>query len=440
MSPEIITVLMFAGILVGVLLGFQTAFVLAGLSMLFGVIFMGPDIIFGLFIARLLGLMKSYVLLAVPLFLFMGVFMERSGVAERLYSAMYLWLGGLKGGLAMATIVICVIFAAATGVVGASEVTIGLLALPAMLKRDFSKPLACGTICAGGTLGILIPPSIMIVIYGPTAGLSVGKLFLAAFIPGILLGLLYITYIGVRCYFRPHEGPPMPLEERTASLGRKIFLLLTSIVPPLFLIFAVLGTIFFGVAAVTEAAAMGAIASVILALIYRQVNFRVVKEACWGTLQITSMIMMIAVGAAFFSATFVALGGGDVVNNFLLGLPFGKWGVLLTMMAILTVLGMFIDWLGIVFIVVPLFTPIAKALGFDQVWFAMLVMINLQISFLTPPFAYSIFYLKGITPPEVTTLHIYRGVLPFVALQIIGLTLCMIFPKLITFLPTLMIR
>lgn len=431
---------MFAGILVGVLLGFQTAFVLAGLSMLFGVIFMGPDIIFGLFIARLLGLMKSYVLLAVPLFLFMGVFMERSGVAERLYSAMYLWLGGLRGGLAMATIVICVIFAAATGVVGASEVTIGLLALPAMLKRDFYKPLACGTICAGGTLGILIPPSIMIVIYGPTAGLSVGKLFLAAFIPGILLGLLYITYIGIRCYFRPHEGPPMPLEERTASLRRKIFLLLTSIVPPLFLIFAVLGTIFFGVAAVTEAASMGAIASVILALIYRQVDFQVLKGACWRTLQITSMIMMIAVGAAFFSATFVALGGGDVVNDFLLGLPFGKWGILLTMMAILTVLGMFIDWLGIVFIVVPLFTPIANALGFDPIWFAMLVMINLQISFLTPPFAYSIFYLKGITPPEVTTGHIYRGVFPFVVLQIIGLGLCMIFPKLITFLPTLMIK
>ena len=440
MSPEIITILMFAGILVGVLVGFQTAFVLAGLSMIFGVIFMGPDMILGFFIMRLLGLMKNYVLLAVPLFLFMGVFMERSGVAERLYSAMYLWLGGLRGGLAMATIVICVIFAAATGVVGASEVTIGLLALPAMLKRDFYKPLACGTICAGGTLGILIPPSIMIVIYGPTAGLSVGKLFLAAFIPGILLGVLYILYIGIRCYFRPKDGPPMPLEERTAPLGRKIFLLLTSILPPLFLIFAVLGTIFFGVAAVTEAAAMGAIASVILALIYRQVDFQVLKEACWRTLQITSMIMMIAVGAAFFSSTFVALGGGDVVNNFLLGLPFGKWGILLTMMAILTVLGMFIDWLGIVFIVVPLFTPIANALGFDPIWFAMLVMINLQISFLTPPFAYSIFYLKGITPPEVTTLHIYRGVFPFVALQIIGLGLCMIFPTLITFLPSLMIR
>ncbi len=398
------------------------------------------NIIFGLFVVRLLGLMKNYVLLAVPLFLFMGVFMERSGVAERLYSAMYLWLGGLRGGLAMATIVICVIFAAATGVVGASEVTIGLLALPAMLKRKFSKPLACGTICAGGTLGILIPPSIMIVIYGPTAGLSVGKLFLAAFIPGILLGLLYMSYIGIRCYFRPQLGPPMPAEERTAPLGRKILLLLTSILPPLFLIFAVLGTIFFGVAAVTEAAAMGAIASIILALIYRQVSFQVIKEACRRTLQITSMIMMIALGAAFFSSTFVALGGGDVVNNFLLGLPFGKWGVLLTMMAMLTVLGMFIDWLGIVFIVVPLFTPIAQALGFDPIWFALLVMINLQISFLTPPFAYSIFYLKGIVPPEVTTVDIYRGVFPFVALQIIGLGLCIIFPKLITFLPTLMIK
>lgn len=440
MSPEIITLLMFAGILVGVLFGFQTAFVLAGLSMIFGVIFMGPNIIFGLFVVRLLGLMKNYVLLAVPLFLFMGVFMERSGVAERLYSAMYLWLGGLRGGLAMATIVICVIFAAATGVVGASEVTIGLLALPAMLKRKFNKPLACGTICAGGTLGILIPPSIMIVIYGPTAGLSVGKLFLAAFIPGILLGLLYISYIGIRCYFRPQLGPPMPAEERTAPLGRKILLLLTSILPPLFLIFAVLGTILFGVAAVTEAAAMGAIASIILALIYRQVSFQVIKEACRRTLQITSMIMMIALGAAFFSSTFVALGGGDVVNNFLLGLPFGKWGVLLTMMAMLTVLGMFIDWLGIVFIVVPLFTPIAQGLGFDPIWFALLVMINLQISFLTPPFAYSIFYLKGIVPPEVTTVDIYRGVFPFVALQIIGLGLCIIFPKLITFLPTLMIK
>ena len=439
MSPEIITILMFAGLLIGIILGYPTAFVLGGLSMLFGLIFIGPEI-FGFFIVRLLGLMKNYILLAVPLFLFMGVFMEKSGVAERLYSAMYLLLGGLRGGLAMATIVICMIFAAATGVVGASEVTIGLLALPAMLKRKFNVPLACGTICAGGTLGILIPPSIMIVMYGPTAGLSVGKLFMGAFIPGILLVLLYLVSIGIRCYFRPQDGPPMPLEERMVPISQKIKLLFTSILPPLFLIFAVLGTIFLGIAAVTEAAAMGAIASIILAAIYRQVTFQVIKEACKRTLQITSMILMIAVGAGFFTTTFVALGGGDVVNNFVLGLPFGKLGILFTMMAVLIILGMFIDWIGIVFIVVPIFTPIATELGFDPIWFALLVMVNLQISFLTPPFAYSIFYLKGITPPEVQTTDIYRGVLPFVGLQTVGLALCIIFPKLITFLPSLLIK
>jgi tripartite ATP-independent transporter DctM subunit len=439
MSPEIITILMFAGLLIGILLGYPTAFVLGGLSMLFGLIFIGPEI-FGLFIVRLLGLMKNYVLLAVPLFLFMGVFMEKAGVADRLYSAMYLWLGGLRGGLALATVVICTIFAAATGVVGASEVTIGLLALPAMLRRQFNIPLACGTICAGGTLGILIPPSIMIVMYGPTAGLSVGKLFMGAFIPGILLALLYLSYIGIRCYLRPHDGPPMPPKERMVTISKKIKLLFTSILPPLFLIFAVLGTIFWGIAAVTEAAAMGAIASIALAAIYRQLDLGVIKDACKRTLQITSMILMIAVGAGFFTTTFVALGGGDVVNNFVLGLPFGKWGTLLTMMAMLIVLGMFIDWIGIVFIVVPLFTPIANELGFDPIWFALLVMINLQISFLTPPFAYSIFYLKGITPPEVQTSDIYRGVFPFVGLQIIGLFLCIIFPKLITFWPDLIMK
>ncbi len=439
MSPEIITLLMFAGILTGILIGYPTAFVLGGLSMVFGLIFIGPEI-FGFFTLRLLTLMKEYVLLAVPLFLFMGVFMERSGVAERLFSSMYLWLGGLRGGLGLATIAICTIFAAATGVVGASEVTIGLLAVPAMLKRGFNKPLLCGTICAGGTLGILIPPSIMIVMYGPTAGLSVAKLLMAAFIPGILLALLYLTYVGIRCYFRPQDGPPIPPEERRVPLSKKVMLLLTSIIPPLFLIFAVLGTIFFGVASVTEAAAMGAIASIFLAAVYRQLNFKVVKEACIRTLQITSMIMIIAVGAGFFTSTFVAIGGDKIVHNIVLGLPFGKWGILAAMMAILIVLGMFIDWIGIVFIIVPIYTPIANALGFDPIWFAMLVIVNLQISFLSPPFAYSIFYLKGIVPPEITTADIYRGVVPFVGLQIIGLSLCVIFPKLITFLPSLMMK
>jgi tripartite ATP-independent transporter DctM subunit len=430
---------MFLGLFAGIFCGYPTAFVLGGISMIVGLLLQGPDV-FGFFIVRLEGVMKSYTLLAVPLFLFMGVFIEKSGVAERLFSALYLLLGSLRGGLGISTITICALFAAATGVVGASEVTIGLMALPAMLKRSYNKTLACGSICAGGTLGILIPPSVMIVIYGPIASLSVGKLFLGAVFPGLLLASLYVVYIGIRCYFKPEDGPPMPPEDRMISLKKKLFLLSTSIVPPVVLIVAVLGSIFFGIAAVTEAAAVGAISSIALAAVYRRLNFEVIKEACLSTLLITSMILMIAVAASFFSTVFVAVGGDEVISGLFLNLPLGRWGILFSIMFLLVILGMFIDWIGIVFIVVPLITPIGEALGFDPIWFALLVMVNLQISFLTPPFAYSIFYLKGITPPEVNTTDIYRGVFPFVGLQIIGLFFCILFPKLITFLPGLMIK
>ena len=300
MSPEFIVVLMFVGLFIGIFFGYPTAFVLGGLAMIFGVLFSGLEV-FGFFIVRLEGVMKSYTLLAVPLFLFMGVFIEKSGVAERLFSSLYLLLGGLRGGLGISTIAISALFAAATGVVGASEVTIGLMALPAMLSRDYNKSLACGSICAGGTLGILIPPSVMIVIYGPIANISVGKLFLGAVFPGILLALMYIVYIAIRCYFKPQDGPPMPLSEREVPLSRKLFLLLTSIAPPAVLVFAVLGSIFFGIAAVTEAAAVGAITSILLAAIYGRLTYQVLKEACIQTLQITSMILMIAVAASFFA-------------------------------------------------------------------------------------------------------------------------------------------
>lgn len=437
MSPDIIVLLMFVGLFIGIFFGYPTAFVLGGLSMIFGFIFLGPEVL-GFFVVRLEGVMKNYDLLAVPLFLFMGVYMEKSGVAEKLFSALYQLLGGLRGGLGIATIVICTVFAAATGVVGASEITIGLMALPAMLSRGYNKSLACGAICAGGTLGILIPPSVMIVVYGPIAQVSVGKLFLAAVFPGLLLSVLYILYIALRCHFIPSDGPPMPLEERQGTTKEKIQLLLTSVVPTAVLILAVLGSIFFGIAAVTEAAAVGAIASMFLALGYRRLTFSLVKEASLGTLLITSMIMMIAVAASFFSTVFVALGGDDVISKFFLEMPLGKWGILISVQILLIILGALIDWMSIVFIVVPLITPIAAALGFDPVWFAALVIVNLQISFLTPPFAYSIFYLKGIVPPEVTTTDIYKGVVPFVGLQTLGLALCMIFPAILTYLPGLM--
>jgi len=434
MSPELSVFLMFATLLLGIFLGFPTAFVLGGVAMIFGLIHVGPDV-FGFFITRLFGLMTNYTLLAVPLFLFMGVFMEKSGIARRLFNAMYLLWGGMRGGLGISTIAISAIFAATTGVVGASEVTIGLMALPAMLKNGYSKTLACGSVCAGGTLGILIPPSVMIVIYGPIAQLSVGKLFLGAVVPGILLTVLYMIYIGVRCYLRPEDGPPMPAAERDLPLGQKIRLFLSAVLPTMLLIFAVLGSIFMGIAAVTEAAAVGVIAGMVLAACHGQLNFKTVKNAGYETLNITSMIMMIAVGASFFSTVFVTLGGDDVIIRLFSNLPFGRWGALVAIMLLLILLGMFIDWMGIIFIVVPLITPIAAELGFDPIWFAVLVMLNLQISFLTPPFAYSIFYLKGITPPEVKTTDIYRGVIPFVGLQILAVLLCILFPQLLTWLP-----
>ncbi len=434
MSPELSVFLMFITLFLGIFLGFPTAFVLGGVAMIFGLVNVGPEI-FGFFITRLFGLMTNYTLLAVPLFLFMGVFMEKSGVARRLFNAMYLLWGGLRGGLGISTIAISAIFAATTGVVGASEVTIGLMALPAMLKNGYDKSLACGSVCAGGTLGILIPPSVMIVIYGPIAQLSVGKLFLGSVVPGILLTVLYMIYIGIRCYFRPQDGPPMPPEERAVPARQKLWLFVSAVLPSMLLIAAVLGSIFMGIAAVTEAAAVGVIASMLLAAGYGQLDFKTLKRAGYETLSITSMIMMIAVGASFFSTVFVTLGGDDVIINLFSTLPFGRWGALFVIMLLLILLGMFIDWMGIIFIVVPLITPIAAELGFDPIWFAVLVMLNLQISFLTPPFAYSIFYLKGITPPHVKTSDIYRGVIPFVGIQILAVLLCILFPGLLTWLP-----
>lgn len=425
---------MFVTLFLGIFLGFPTAFVLGGVAMVFGLINVGPEI-FGFFISRLFGLMTNYTLLAVPLFLFMGVFMEKSGVAQRLFNAMYLLWGGMRGGLGISTIAISAVFAATTGVVGASEVTIGLMALPTMLKNGYDKSLACGSICAGGALGILIPPSVMIVIYGPIARLSVGKLFFGAVVPGLLLTVLYMLYIGIRCYFRPQDGPSMPPEERMMPMRQKLLLFMRAVLPSMLLITAVLGSIFMGIAAVTEAAAVGVIASMILAACYGELDFETVKRAGYETLNLTSMIIMIAVGASFFSTVFVTLGGDDVIIRLFSSLPFGRWGALFVIMLLLILLGMFIDWMGIIFIVVPLITPIASEMGFDPIWFAVLVMLNLQISFLTPPFAYSIFYLKGIAPSSVRVLDIYRGVIPFVGLQILAVILCILFPWLLTWLP-----
>ncbi len=438
MSPEHIAIVMFVGVLVMVIAGFPLYLALGGLGLIFGILGGWAPQVFNQFISRIYGLMASEVLPAVPLFVFMGALLTKSGAAEKLFNALYLAMGGLRGGLALTTVFLATLFAATAGVIGATETAVGLMALPAMLKRGYNVPLACGSICAGGTLGILIPPSVMLLLYGPTAGLSVAKLFIGAIGPGLLLSGLYLVYIFILCLVKPEYGPPMPKEDRNIPAIKVWYEILKYMIPPLFLIFAVLGTILVGIASPTEAASVGAMGAVLVAIAYRNFNFRVLYDAAIQTLRITTMVMFVAAGAMMFSGVFMALGGAKYIGATIVALPLGKWGILFAMLVVVVLLGMFIDWIGILFIVIPIFTPIALDLGFNPLWFALVICTNLQMSFLTPPFAYSMFYLKGIAPDEVTMGQIYQGVFPFIGLQIIALALVIIFPPLTLWLPSLM--
>lgn len=429
---------MFIGVLVMVIAGVPLYLALGGLGLIFGILGGWVPQVFNQFISRIYGLMASEVLPAVPLFVFMGALLTKSGAAEKLFNALYLAMGGLRGGLALITVFLATLFAATAGVIGATETAVGLMALPAMLKRGYNVPLACGSICAGGTLGILIPPSVMLLLYGPTAGLSVAKLFIGAIGPGLLLSGLYLAYVFILCMVKPEYGPPMPKEERNIPAIKVWYEIFKYMIPPLFLIFAVLGTILFGIASPTEAASVGAMGAVLVAIAYRNFNFRVLYDAAIQTLRITTMVMFVAAGAMMFSGVFMALGGAKYIGATIVALPLGKWGILFAMLVVVFLLGMFIDWIGILFIVIPIFTPIALELGFNPLWFALVICTNLQMSFLTPPFAYSMFYLKGIAPDDVTMVQIYRGVFPFIGLQIIGLALVIIFPPLTLWLPSFM--
>jgi tripartite ATP-independent transporter DctM subunit len=432
---------MAAGLLLGIASGFPLGLVLGGVAMVVGVVAWGPQV-FSMFYDRLFGVVKEYTFLAVPLFIFMGIMVERSGISDKLFSALHIWLGGFRGGLAIGTVLLGTILAACVGVIAASVTMLGLIALPAMLSRGYGKELSTGACCAGGSLGILIPPSIMLILYGPMATISVGKLFMAAFIPGFVLSGLYCIYIAIRCLIRPHEGPALPASERALPWSKKINMLLTSMVPPIFLILAVLGTIFLGIASPTEAAAVGALASILLAAAYRSLNLRVVKETAYRTMGTFSMVFVIVVGASFFTGVFLRMGCGDVVANLITAMPGGKWGSFLIIMFIIFILGMFIDWIGIIMIMIPIVSPIVVDLGFDPLWFAMMIIVNLQMSFLSPPFAYAIFFLKGVTTPEmgIDSSHIIRGVIPFIGLIAIGLVLLIKFPQLILWLPSMMIK
>lgn len=440
-SPEWLTILMFAGLLVGLFMGHPLAFVLGGLGIIFGLIgSWGPDI-FALFPNRIYGMMDNYVLLAVPLFIFMAQFLDQSGVTEALFDALRYLLGPIKGGIGIAVILVCTVFAACTGVIGASVVAMGLLALPMMLRYGYDKQITCGAICAGGTLGILIPPSIMLVVMGSEASLSVGQLFAGAVIPGLILAALYTAYIAIRCYRNPKMGPPISQEELAQVTKMQIAgMVLKSLVPPVILILGVLGTLFTGIATPTEAAGGGAFLAFMMVLAYGKFSWQALYQAVVKTGRTSTMVLMVLIGATCFTGVFLGNGGGDVVTSFVLGLGFGKWGTLSVMMAIVFILGMFIDWLGVVLICFPLFLPIADQLGFDKLWFVVIIAVNLQTSFLTPPFGYALFYLRGIAPEGVETIDIYKGIIPYVILMLIGLVICTIFPQTITWLPTLVVK
>jgi len=439
-SPAMVTILMLGILAVGIFSGFPLAFVLSGVGFVFGLLFMGEGRIFGMAIAQTYKTMTNYVILAVPLFIFMGNMLGQSGVAEKLFGTMYLLMGRIRGVLALATILVATIFAACTGIIGASVVTMGIIALPPMLRRGYDKALACGSVCAGGTLGILIPPSIMLVIYGPMAEISVGQLFAGAFVPGLILSALYMTYIAVLCGLKPEKGPTISEEEiRSVPTWKKVGALFTQMIPPILLILGVLGTIFAGIATPTEAAGAGAFIATSLAIVYRRFNWKVLKETAYETMRITAFIMLLVIGASIFTGVFTYLGGGKFATAVLAAVPGGKWASFAVMMFIVFILGMLIEWIGSIFIVVPLFTPVAAALGFDPLWFAIAVCVMYQTGFLSPPNAHAIFYLKGVAPPEVTVEDIIRGVWPFIGLILIGLTIITIFPQLVLWLPSLIV-
>ena len=422
-----IGMIMFAVALVMLMLGFPVAFTFGGVALFFGVLSEGMDL-FAFMPYRIMSVMQNTVLMAVPLFIFMGVILQRTRLAEQLLTSMGRLFGGLPGGLAISTILVGALLAASTGVVGASVVAMGLISLPVMLAHKYDKRLATGTICAAGTLGQIVPPSIILIILGDVLGLPVGDLFRAAVGPGVVLIGLYIVYILIMTRFKPETAPAMP-EDKSISRKKEIMNALLAIIPPLALIVIVLGSIFTGIATPTESSALGGVGAIVLAVIYGQFSFQMVWNASKDTVKVTAMVFAILIGATAFSMVFSYSGGDYLLEEWMLQLPGEKWGFIILAMLVIMVLGFFIDFVEISFIIVPILAPVAEALGINMLWFAILIAMNLQTSFLTPPFGFALFYLKGVAPPEVRTIDIYKGVLPFILLQVFVLALIVIFPE-----------
>ena len=427
---------MFPGLFILIFLGFPVAFALISVAFAFGLYTFGDAVIFQ-FISKIEGISTNFILAAVPLFVFMGSMLERSGIAQQLFNAIHMWTRRLPGGLSIGTVIMCIIFAASTGVIGATETVVGLLAIPAMLKHKYSHSLISGTICAGGSLGTIIPPSVVVVVLGPIADVSIGDLMVGMLIPGLILALLYIVYIFFLCLIKPENGPRIDSKDEISklTLNQKLLITVKALIPPLLMIFAVLGSIMLGWAAPTEAAALGAAGSIILSLFYKKLNWETFKGALIKTITVTSMIMFILMAGTMFTGVFAASGGMSVMKNVVESLNLAPWLLLLTFLLVIFIAGFFLEWISILLIFIPVFIPIVNSLGYDPVWFCVLVLIMIQTSYLTPPMAPAIFYLRGVAPKEITLISMYRGVIPFVIIQIIALAIVSYYPETVLWLP-----
>ena len=428
MGIETITVLIVVAMIILMLLGVPLGWVTMTLAVGCTLFWLGPNGL-PLVASRVYGFVSEYIFVAVPLFVLMACILERSGVAQDLYRAMHIFAGGLPGGLAVQTTLVAVVMAAMTGIIGGEIVLLGLIALPQMLRFNYDPKLAIGTICAGGSLGTMIPPSVVLILYGLTANVSISDLFLAGITPGLLLCGLYVGYIVFRCWLNPELGPPAPIEDRQMPLSEKLRLL-KGLALPVMIIIWVLGSIYSGIASVTESAAVGVCGAIASAAIRRELNWPMLRGALIQTMTTVGILLWLAFGANALIGIYNIMGGTTYLKGMITGLPLEPLGIIVVMMLILVVLGMFMDWIGILLLTMPIFVPVAKELGFDPVWFGILFCMNMQASYLTPPFGPAAFYLKSVAPPEIDIQTIFKGVLPFVGLQLIGLFLILFFPEI----------
>ena len=437
MEVSTITILLFSAIVFGLVTGLPLVFVLGGVAVAFNYFLLGPQALMMISYTAF-GVMDNFILIALPLFVYMGIILQHSGIAKALYEMIYLWIGGMRGGLAIGTVAICTIFAAMSGISAAATVAMGVIALPSMLKYAYHKDIAIGCISAGGALGILIPPSILMILYGVFAEESIGALFAGGVIPGLLLAGLFIVYIAIRCHLNPALGPAVPLEERK-TLKEKL-IALRKVILPILLIASVLGTIFGGVATPTEATAIGALGALLCTVVSGNFSWKMFKSSLYETIGLSCMIVWIIIGGSCLTSIYTAIGALEFIKEFVSILPVSPYVVLIGMQLCLFFLGMLLDPGAIIMICTPVFVPVIKTLGFDAVWFGVIFIINMEMGYLTPPFGFNLFYMKSIVPSSISMVDIYKSVFPFVLLQGLCILLVILFPQLALWLPSLIIK